>query len=45
MEQITYDTLTTVWGIGLVGGFGLMVVVYLTSLVIGLLASLLRNAL
>lgn len=45
MEQITYDTLTTVWGVGLVGGFGLMVVVYLTSLVIGFLASLLRNAL
>ena len=45
MEQITYDTLTTVWGVGLVGGFGLMVVVYLTSLVIGFLTSLLRNAL
>ena len=45
MEQITYDTLTTVWGVGLVGGFGLMVVVYLTSLVIGFLASLLRNTL
>lgn len=45
MEQITYDTLTTVWGVGLVGGFGLMVVVYLTSLVIGFLGSLLRNAL
>lgn len=45
MEQITYDSLTTVWGIGLVGGFGLMVVVYLTSSVIGFLFNLLRNAL
>lgn len=45
MEQITYDTLTTVLGVGLVGGFGLMVVTYLTSSVIGYLFSLLRNAL
>ena len=45
MEQITYDTLSTVWGVGLVGGFGLMVVVYLTSSVAGYLFNLLRNAL